>query len=34
MARVNTTKIGVKGFKDDCVKNETTVPDFKNCHIE
>ena len=34
IARVNTTKIGSKGFKDDCMKNEKLFPDFVNCHLE
>jgi len=34
MVQVRTTKLGSKGFKEDCIKNETTFTDLINCRLE
>jgi PBP1b-binding outer membrane lipoprotein LpoB len=31
---VKTTKLGSKGFKETCIKNETQFPDYKDCRLE
>lgn len=34
METVMTTKIGSKGFKEDCIKRETRSQDLVNCRLE